>query len=213
MGNFFTLIVFDFDDTLFPTTFMSDNNYSDSGITRTELPPEVQQALDNIEQAVINALRESKRHGTVKIVSNGSMLWIATASARFMPQFWSVVRDLNIEVISANDRRYDRHVYSSNPIHWKTHEFRAILRDMKRRRRPFTKNITFVSIGDSRIDGDATFNAQTETPLHHIRFVKLEDDPSTETIVRQLGEVADKMKDLRKYRGQLNISNIANFSR
>ena len=137
MGNFLTLIVFDFDDTLFPTTFMSDNNYSDSGIRRSELPPEVQQALDNIEQAAINALRESKRHGTVKIVSNGSMLWIETASARFMPQFWDVVRDLNIEVISANDRRYGRHVYSSNAIHWKTHEFRAILRDMKRRRRPF----------------------------------------------------------------------------
>ncbi len=84
-------------------------------------------ALHSLEFSVIELLRKSKRHGTVKIFSNGNMPWLWYAILGCMPRLLDFLRRNNIEVISAVDRRRTN---VHDPMIWKHNVFSHLLADI-----------------------------------------------------------------------------------
>ncbi len=191
MGKRSTLIIFDFDDTLFPTSFLAASGYTHH--KHSDLPDDLQQEMSNVEQASIKLLLEARKYGKVKIVSNGGMDWISEACEEFTPCLWNVIKGLSIEVISARDRYEGK---SEDLSEWKRKVFSKLLRKMKCRVRPCRKALTLISVGDSSIDRNATLNCEGIVPIDGIKFVKFERSISTETLTLQLNRTSKMISEL-----------------
>lgn len=99
---FRTIIIYDWDDTLFPTRFIkimreiAHDLYS--------LPNSARMNLEALEIAVIELLTESLYHGKVVIISNATENWLWRSQHVFFPRVAEFLQHHNIKVISTRDR-------------------------------------------------------------------------------------------------------------
>ena len=83
-----SLVVFDYDDTLFPTTFMQHHQ---------DLKKRDLQELDRM---IVQLMRTIKLAGhEIIIISNGSLSWIHDSSSMFLPNFYKFLKSNNIRVL------------------------------------------------------------------------------------------------------------------
>jgi len=162
-----TLIIFDWDDTLFPTTWAQG-----LGLLKdlTSIPTEeARQTLAEISESVSALLRQAQMHGLVIIVTNGVEGWVELTCRRFMPSCRSLFD--TIPIVSA---RSTHELYTACPIEWKKRTFHA-------ERGPATN---IVSIGDSECERQAI--ASLLGPGRTVKSLKLDDSPSPEKLQAQL---------------------------
>ncbi len=198
MGNFHTLIVYDFDDTLFPTAFFTRNRLHQ--FSRFQLPRNVLLAFASLESSVIELLRESKRHGTVKIVSNGNMRWLLFAIRGYMPRLLRFLRRNNIEVISAVDRR---RANVNDPMIWKHDVFRHLLADIYDRT-ICPCLVKLISVGDGEAERQAALSLSSFLPLNRIRIVKFPPNPSLPDLDMRLQNMREQIASVVRRRSHVD---------
>ena len=72
-----SLIIFDWDDTLFPTSFLARNKYfSDKNIFSTKKDEKVLKKIEKLEQSVIDLINISLTKGEVYIITNAVIGWV-----------------------------------------------------------------------------------------------------------------------------------------
>ena len=75
-----TLIIYDWDDTLFPTTFVLNKNQLD------------QKELLLLEEQNIKILEKSRQLGRTIIITNASTQWIYNSSEQYMPNLYKYIK-------------------------------------------------------------------------------------------------------------------------
>jgi hypothetical protein len=86
-----TLLVLDWDDTLFPTSAMLDDGHmverrgTIQRVSKT-FPPSVQASIDKLQDNVCIFLAAASKHGHVVIVTNAASGWVQQSSTLAAPR-------------------------------------------------------------------------------------------------------------------------------
>ena len=145
------LIIYDWDDTILPTSWLRSlgylsNNISDMiGTPPPNLPGHVASMMRLIEDATVENFRQAMSLGRVIIITNSSCLWVPFTAKRFFPKLSQIIETGCFEVYSARPVQAENagpnYVYlPSMAVTWKTDKFREMVGS--------TPYQTCVSVGD-----------------------------------------------------------------
>jgi predicted 2-oxoglutarate/Fe(II)-dependent dioxygenase YbiX len=77
------IIVFDWDDTLLASTFLSSKGYRLD--TDRALLLDIEKSLQELETSIITVLNTALQHGEVHIITNAETGWVELSAAKFIP--------------------------------------------------------------------------------------------------------------------------------
>ena len=98
-----TCIIFDWDDTLLPTTFLIPFQSLIYQPLSKPLPNNIQRKIVEVDEFASKLLEKSKQNGKVLIITNAAEGWVELSAQRFMPKTAKVLRR-DIEIISARTK-------------------------------------------------------------------------------------------------------------
>ncbi|CAJ1361842.1 unnamed protein product [Effrenium voratum] len=197
-----TAIIFDWDDTLFPTWFVTEvvnPCLEDVHCERLPTDSPFVECLTSQGQAVEDLLRCARSCGHVGIVTLAQKPWVLNSAAKYLPglDLPGLLEELHIPVIYAREclKRYViQEGMQDGACLWtlaKQAGMRKVLRFLYGRDRPW---MNVLSIGDSTVERTAImelmWSSQHEEDasgrLPCCKTIKLMDDPSVEQLHTQL---------------------------
>jgi hypothetical protein len=145
------LLVFDWDDTLLPTSFLAAQGLRVDG----PLPGrELQRQLDELSESIRETMLEAQRHGNVILVTNAERGWIELTVRRFLPRLAGLV--LGLRQVSARSAFEPQGVKA--PVEWKERAFLHLIDEHTVQ----CGNAHVVSFGDSAHERDAVIKVCAE---------------------------------------------------
>jgi len=193
-----TVIMFDWDDTLLASSFLSARGYR---VDCVESPASLSDAGDLAqlraqEQCVCALLKLALTFGTVNIVTNAEVGWVELSAQKFMPSVLPLLS--RVTVLSARSTYEPAHPEA--PLKWKYYAFHERLRSVfgescMDARVPegsaaaaivadMSRNI--VSFGDSHVEREAIRAVTRGVPGWRTKSVKFAERPTLEQLRRQL---------------------------
>ncbi|CBZ50108.1 hypothetical protein NCLIV_005840 [Neospora caninum Liverpool] len=178
-----TLLIFDWDDTLFPSSWLrcagiDPLNPLQFG-TFSELPSHVQEALTVCEDRVLQVLEAAHELGMVMVVSNAHTRWLRLSLEKLMPRVGVLMRQREVAVVSA--RCVCEAVGCPDASLWKTATFDALIDAFMRthaaevaRHRQLDQNSTLLPRGRTvrnMIEGGYPQSANTVGALRIPRYL------------------------------------------
>lgn len=161
-----TILIFDWDDTLCPSTWCRRHmRFNARGNLIGNCPPEAEKELNLLSQQVIPLLRAAQAMGKVVLVTNARRPWVDTSCKAFLPQVTEVLKDITViyamELLQENEKDF-----ASNPqclTESKARAMKAAVSDFYSRYEGQSwKNL--VSIGDALYEHDAIRQVARERP-------------------------------------------------
>jgi hypothetical protein len=205
-----TIIIFDWDDTLCPTTTCQESLAS-QGLTTFETG-HLPQALDRLSRDAADLLvRASELAAKVVIITNASKGWIETCCEAWMPELLPTLR--NIDLISA--RSIWEPLGVDSPTGWKEGCFETEIRKFYSRRRHQTwKNI--IVVGDARYEHEALRRVVMRAPhrgneICRSKSVKFAARPSVEALAHEIRMLNAGLGEIVMQDGNLNIGFTATW--
>jgi len=122
------IIILDWDDTLFPTTWVNMNKLK---LDKTNIT-----TFSNLDSLLIKLFNNLKKLGDVIIITNAMIIWINTC-LKVLPKTKAILNKYNIGIISA---REDYRKVTNDPTEWKIRSFKQNINK---------KYTNIISIGDS----------------------------------------------------------------
>lgn len=176
-----TLIILDWDDTLFPTTWVTTNDINIKNIMEANYNSIVI-FFSTIDIELEHLLQILLKCGHVAIITNAMLNWINISSG-ILPKTSRLLENNknNIEIISA---RGTYQIHSNDPMDWKKYAFSEIIK-----RNKFRKLNNIISIGDAEYEYKALINlhhhhnSKNSKLLKSVRFVKY---PSNHILIDQI---------------------------
>lgn len=199
-----TLIIFDWDDTLCPSSIcMERYGLSSAG----QVPQgELAVALEELAQkAKALVERAGELAAEVVIVTNAGPGWVESTCANWMPGLREALRPLT--VVSARARWEPRGV--SSPTGWKAREFEHVIQRFYSQSNSQTwKNV--VAVGDAPYEHEALQRVMQQAPWRCTRTcrsksVRFVAKPSIQQLKYQLQTLCDVLEDVVRYDGDLDI--------
>lgn len=178
MNKYKSLIILDWDDTLFPTSWIIKNNID---INNKQMQNKYIVYFLKLDFLVSQLLLNLSKYGQVVIITNASLKWILTSST-ILPTTQNVLKEY-ILVISARDAYHNK--YPENMNMWKKKAFESIVNN-------YFENYKLQNIVSG---GDAEYEFYALTDLYNdqsviknrllktIRFIK---NPSFYDLLDQL---------------------------
>lgn len=200
-----TLQILDWDDTLFPTTWVSRNNID---LRDKEHCEKYQNYFNFLDTELYELLKTMLNCGNVIIVTNALMNWIYISSS-VLPKTSGLLKLNNqnghIKIISARGNYQDLNV---NPMHWKSLAFKEELNSNIHNKQ--IKNI--ISIGDAEYEYKALQDLYNEKEacdkyLKAVRFLRY---PSREILMDQLKVMCEGIYKICKTQSHLDLK-FSNF--
>ena len=194
-GKINTLIILDWDDTLFPTTWIMKKNVNlnDAKIRQKIINSSLLTELDNILYLFLKKLQE---YGKIIIVTNALPIWVKISSS-ILPKTAKLLKD--IKIVSAR-KNYKQ--ISNNIMDWKKLAFKnEVSREM-------TKNNinNIISVGDAEYEYYALIDLyKTSKNTKILKSIKLMDDPSHEIILDQLKVLSNSIRDICITKNHLDL--------
>jgi len=177
-----TLIILDWDDTLFPTSWLTTNEINIKTIKDNS---NIMSYFNTIDNELSILLKILARCGKVIIVTNAMLNWISLSSG-ILPMTSKLLtlnkeKSNKIEVISAREQYQ---VKSSNPMSWKTYAFDELLYSAYANKK--INNV--VSIGDAEYEYNALINLYKNKNkdyklLKSVKFIKY---PTRDVLLDQI---------------------------
>lgn len=174
-----TIIVFDWDDTLLPSSFLSSKGY------RVDAPvncPEVEKQLREHAESVISVLTLALKYGHVHVITNAEAGWVQLSARTFMPAVVPLLQKLTI--LSARTTYEPQ--FPDSPFRWKLKAFRD--RIMPNRKLCYRNVISF---GDSHVEREAVRTVTRNAANVRTKSVKFAERPSMEQLRRQIELVSN----------------------
>jgi len=192
-----TVVLFDYDDTILASTFLSGKGYRLDADTKCE---EVDQYLKGLEQATANLLTLAMRFGHVFIVTNAETGWVQLSAQKFMPGLVPLLS--KVKIISA--RSTYEHAHPDSPVKWKYCAFQDALSGVFGRLESKTqKNI--ISFGDSHVEREAVRAVTRGLANVKTKSVKFAERPSMEQLRRQIELVTNCFNYIYLHDGDLDL--------
>ena len=190
-----SILIFDYDDTLFPTTFLAQHGYRLDG---SNPPPEFQKLLDAFSIVVQKTLDSAMLHGRVVIVTNAETGWIELTARKFMPQLFETLA--KYPLISARSNYEPLGV--TNPCQWKVHAFQNIIREHLSGQNVSNSVLSF---GDSSHERDAVHHVCSRLEHIHCKSVKFIERPDIDQLSRQHFLIAGCLEQVVNHPGTLDL--------
>lgn len=148
------LFIIDWDDTLFPTTWVNKNNIDLTNISHLN---KYKLYLLELDKTIGNLLESLDKIGDIFIVTNASINWIKTCLVNLSFTRNVIIKN-NIRLVSARDAYSST---NSSPTEWKILTFQDIMEDVINKINKNIKPNTFIniiSIGDAMYEYIALIN-------------------------------------------------------
>jgi hypothetical protein len=175
-NNHKTLIIFDWDDTLFPTSWMVKNNID---LTNKNTQNKYIILFSNLDVILHKLLTKLMKQSQIVIITNAVKKWI-DISCVMLPKTQTIINN-HIPVLSARDL-YKQH-YPNDMTEWKKNTFKKLATESEN----IFKNI--ISIGDAEYEFLATINlydAKAHAKHKLLKTVRLFPDPTFDSLINQL---------------------------
>jgi hypothetical protein len=198
-----TVIIFDWDDTLLASSFLSSRGYRlDSDMEKTPEHEAVEQQLKELEMAVTTLLTMALTYGSVHIVTNAETGWVQLSAQKFMPGLVHLLSKVNI--LSARSTFEPHH--PDSPLRWKFFAFQEKLHSHysgEWKSGGGKKNV--ISFGDSHVEREAVRAVTKSMTSTRCKSVKFAERPSTEQLRRQLELVTNCFHYIHQHDGDLDL--------
>jgi len=172
-----TLIILDWDDTLFPTTWVNKNNIEIMNKQYTELI--YNKFFKNLDIMLEKLFRMLIKCGNVMIITNALLNWI-DISSKVIPLTTDFIQRSNfVQIISARGE-FSNH--NSDPNEWKRLAFKKHLNKLN-------KNINnIISVGDAEYEYNALINLYSDNILTFklLKSVKFIRNPNIYQLTEQI---------------------------
>jgi hypothetical protein len=159
------IIIFDWDDTLFPTSWLNTN---DIKLNEENVNVTYKIYFQELDKSIYNLLKSYNKISTIYIVTNASMKWIK-ASLNTLPLTRKLIIKENIRIISSRDMYSKK---NNSITEWKLNTFESIINnDLKNIFAIKNKEIilNIISMGDAVYEYIALVN------LHDILKKKIDE--------------------------------------
>jgi len=175
------VIIFDWDDTLIPSTWLKKNGFIIDSYA-SEITTEMIRMCKSVEPHVLALLEVAKTYGKVLIVTNGTKSWVEMSTRLFFPNISNII--LSLTILSGPDL-YDN--YTSNPNCWKQYVFQNEVL-MYSFPNYSTNQRTIISIGDGYAERLALQSVMTRDTVCSIlkKSVKFMEQSSPTLLIEQL---------------------------
>jgi hypothetical protein len=199
-----TVIIFDWDDTLLASSFLSGKGYRlDSPIRKDD--SEVDDQLRDLERSVVNVLSMALSFASaVHIITNAETGWVQLSAQRFLPAVIPLLG--KVKVISA--RSTYESMFPDAPFKWKLQAMQEKLQtqfggsscniDSKGERH-------VISFGDSHVEREAVRTATRAFNNTRTKSIKFAERPSLEQLRRQLDLIASCFFYITSHSGDLDL--------
>lgn len=199
--NFKNIFIIDWDDTLFPTNWITSNNIDLQDIDKIKKHKIYFLELDKI---ISEFLEKLSNFGTTYIVTNASIRWIATCMT-ILPKTKLKIIAKKAFVLSARDTYSQHH---KSPYDWKIFSFQDVLKSFIGRitaENPQICNnlrINIMSFGDAQYEYVALLNLAeffkaNKIPIRfYLKNVKFIEKPHFDKIVHQVKVLHNNIHDI-----------------
>jgi len=184
-----TLIIFDFDDTLFCTKYfdtftLSYQDIFSCKVSLEEINPCLLRELKELESTIIELFMNLQQNYDIIIISNANMKWINNCLTHFLEELKEYINENNIKIYSAKNM-FNKIVKNKND--WKIKCFKKVINDIYKDHLKYS-DLTVISIGDNNEEKKAVFNLAKNNKFQKIKakFIRMISYPSAATIILEL---------------------------
>jgi len=166
------VFIFDWDDTIFCTSFIGD-------IPLSKLSADIQLAVQLLDHTASRILQKATRAGDVFIITNSDEGWVEQSSKFTLPKTYEILQRKKINVISA--RKNYKNSFPNDLCRWKLEAFLKL-------KEQFDDEVTtnLVVVGDSDIEMKAGHALHQKFKQCIFKTVKLKGCPKIDELIRQL---------------------------
>jgi hypothetical protein len=178
------IIIFDWDDTLLPTSFLTKggNFYEEM-----QLSPSEQKKMLELQDLVLELLNETIEKGTVYIITNAGKGWVEYSAERFYPKITPILD--KIQIISARGQ-YENE-YPGNSRQWKIEAFLMLQNTVNLQ---LVTNI--ICLGDSLFEMEAGRILASRFTEAFIKTIKFRESPKLDELIKQLKLVVKQFSSI-----------------
>lgn len=188
-----SIIIYDWDDTLLCTSFLTPNGIFDENVQFTE---EEKNKMKKLEKKVFSLLSKSISKGDTYIITNSQPGWVEYSTQKFYPSVSSLLS--NITIISA--RGEYENLYPNNSRMWKIKAFIDMVKSIDC---SLVTNI--VCVGDSFVEIEAAKALASKFSQAYIKCVKFREVPKPEELDKQLVLFEENFEKIYSQVKNLNI--------
>lgn len=194
MGKDNALIIFDWDDTLFPTYWLLNNgiNIDNAQDIRNHII-----YFKELDMTLTTLLKVALSIGKVIIITNANIEWLYL-SKKVLPETSKLI-DKRIQLISARDIYH--HAYTI--ADWKKNTFKNNIYGYVN----WADQI--ISFGDAMYEYEALIALRKYiSPKKHLKTIKLVQSPSFDNLIDQLNVLSKSMNDIYKQPHHLDLKYV-----
>jgi len=195
------IFIIDWDDTLFPTSWVHSNNINLLNLSSVE---EYKLYFLELDKVLYNFIESLNSIGDIYIVTNASMSWIKTCLSILNSTRKTIIKN-NIRIVSARD------IYSSSnesPTKWKILSFQNIINQVIDNISVNLKKNTYLNIfsfGDATYEYDALINLDSylknNSKVHNkinyfLKSIKFMHKPKFNLIIEQIKMIEKNQNDI-----------------
>lgn len=188
-----TLIIYDWDDTLFPTTVITQHN--NNGPNRD---------LIDLDNHIVKLLSKSLYVGYPIIITNATRSWVKDSADKYYPKTYQFMIQNNISVISAREFANSNNV--NDHMQWKNITFKYFLTIIMNKNKNI-KNI--LSIGDALYEKIALeqFGKIINKNEHksYIKTIKYVARPTIPNLLKENILIYNNLEDIISKNGNSDI--------
>ena len=191
--TFNSIIIFDWDDTLFPTSCFTPNHVlEDKPITDHD-----KKILHELENTVCKLVLLATSKADTYIITNANKSWIYYSAKKFYTDKAERILE-KVKIISARGD-YEK-LYPGDTSKWKIEAFLETSKDLNKK---LLTNI--ISIGDSLLEITSANKLGETFNNAYVKTLKLKDSPKTEEIISQLNLIIKQFDIIYCTQKNLNI--------
>ena len=194
-----TLLIFDFDDTLFCTKYfdtfsLSYQDIFSCKVSLEEINPCLVRELRQLESTIIEVFSNLEKNYDILIISNADMKWINNCLTHFLEEFKEYINENNIKIYSAKSM-FGKILKNKNE--WKIKCFKKVINDMYQSDLN-CPDLNVISIGDSAEEKKAVFSLTKHNKFIKInpKFIRMISFPSAATIILQLKYLNNNLNNM-----------------
>jgi len=178
-NSYNSLIIFDWDDTLFCTSQIAKNNY----LNQNQISKIQKNKILKLENEVKKILQNSIKNGETYIITNSEPGWVEFSCKKFFPSIIDLLDQINI--ISA--RGLYENQCPNDSYMWKMNTFNDIVN-------LYDQNLlsNIICIGDSFLEIQAGKNLSNQFKNVFIKTIKFKEEPTIDELIMEIKLVNEK---------------------